>query len=100
MLPVVWLEGADADLAAITAYISERNPQAADRLWSRIRASVVGLSQFPYMGVIPRYKSLRIQGLRILVIESHLAFYRINESEKEVVIIRILHGSQDYVNMI
>ena len=82
MLPVVWLEGADADLAAITAYISERNPQAADRLWSRIRASVVGLSQFPYMYRV----SDRVPGLREMVVQSNdIVLYRVTESRVEIV---------------
>lgn len=38
MLPIFWLASAEADLAAITDYIGERNIGAAERMWARLRA--------------------------------------------------------------
>ena len=38
MLPIFWLETADADLAAITDYIGARNINAADSMWHRLRS--------------------------------------------------------------
>lgn len=49
MLPVFWLESADADLAAITEYIGLRDVDAAFRMWDRLRTSVLPLSEHPYL---------------------------------------------------
>ncbi|WP_108546433.1 type II toxin-antitoxin system RelE/ParE family toxin [Pseudomonas protegens] len=63
MLPVFWLESADADLAAITEYIGLHNIEAAERMWGRLRNSVLPLSQNPYLYAI----SERVPGLREIV---------------------------------
>ena len=43
MLPIFWLETADADLAAITDYIGARNINAAESMWHRLRSCVLPL---------------------------------------------------------
>ena len=93
---------AEQDLISILNCIADdaKDVNIAIKYLDKLENSIMNLEQFPYIGVIPRYKSLRIQGLRILIVESHLVFYRVNESKKEVSIIRVLHGKQDYVNMI
>ena len=93
---------AEQDLISIINFIADdsKDIYAAIRYLDVLENSIMNLAQFPRIGIIPRYKSLRIQGLRILIVESHLIFYKINESLKEIAIIRILHSKQDYVNMI
>ena len=45
MLPIFWLETADADLAAITDYIGARNINAAESMWHRLRSCVLPLGK-------------------------------------------------------
>lgn len=49
MLPVVWTEAADEDLATIIEYVFERDPIAARGLWERLKVSAVSLSEHPYL---------------------------------------------------
>jgi toxin ParE1/3/4 len=49
MLPIVWAEAADEDLAAIIDFIGQRNLTAAEHLWQKLRDSVVYLSEHPYL---------------------------------------------------
>lgn len=47
MLPVIWLESALEDLARITQYIAERNPQAAQNLSQRLIEDAECLGSIP-----------------------------------------------------
>ena len=51
-------------------------------------------------GSVPRYSVLRKQGYRVLVIERHLVFYKVNESEKIVTIYAVVDGRREYKNLI
>jgi toxin ParE1/3/4 len=49
-LKVKWTRLALADFASAQSYIAAENPQAAAEIARRIRASVLKLVQFPYIG--------------------------------------------------
>ncbi len=51
-------------------------------------------------GSIPRYSILKKQGYRVLIVERHLIFYKVNEDKKEVIIYAIVDGRQKYKNLI
>jgi toxin ParE1/3/4 len=90
MPPVVRTEQAEADLAAILEYLDERSPAAADRLAAAIDHRCELLGQLPQMG---RLRDDLMPGLRSIVIERYVLFYRSSPSAVEV--LRILHGSRD-----
>ena len=93
MLPIFWLETADADLAAITDYIGLRNIGAAERMWHRLRACVLPLSEHPYLYPI----SDRAPGLREIVAHpNYIVLYRVTAERVEVV--NVLHARQQYPN--
>lgn len=74
MLPVVWTEDADEDLATIIEYVFERDPVAARRLWDRLKVSAVSLSEHPYLFK----ESDRMPGYREIVAHpNYLVFYRV-----------------------
>ena len=54
----------------------------------------------PYIGTLPRYTVLKRQGYRVLILEKNLAFYKVNEEKKEVVIYAFVDQRQDYLNII
>ena len=93
---------AEQDLLSIINYIADDNKDISIALnyLDKLEHSIMNLSEFPHIGVVPRYKSLRVQGFKVLIVESHLAFYKVDDTKKEVIIYRILHGKQDYKNMI
>jgi len=91
MLPIFWLETADADLAEITDYIGQYSPDAAERMWYRLRESVLPVSEHPYM-----YRmSERVPGLREIVAHpNYIVLYRVTASRIEIV--NIVHARREF----
>ena len=90
MLSVARTDQAETDLAEILDYLDERNPRAAERLATAIDDRCTLLSQLPLMG---RTREELSPGLRSLVIEHYVLFYRVKATAVEV--LRILHGARD-----
>lgn len=91
MLPVIWLESADEDLAAIVDYIGEFSIQAADHLWHRLRSSVLPLANHPYL----HPQSERIPGTReIVVTHNYVVLYQVTTTAVEVV--AVLHAARQF----
>jgi len=85
-----WLELARADLLAIVDYISDDNPDAAQRVKDDIEAKAKKLPDFPKIG-----RPGRIEGTRELVIWSnYILVYQ--ESTLIVKILRVLHSAQQW----
>ena len=90
MLSVVRTDQAETDLAEILDSLEERSPQAAERLATAIDDRCTLLSQLPLMG---RPREELGPGLRSVVIERYVLFYRVTATAVEV--LRILHGARD-----
>jgi plasmid stabilization system protein ParE len=91
MLPVFWLETADADLADMTEYIGQYDIDAAERMWFRIRNCVLPLSEHPYL--YPT--SERVPGLREIVAHpNYIVLYRVTETHIEVV--NVVHARREF----
>lgn len=89
---------ASEDLEYIFIYIS-RNlfaEIAADNLLERIESSIMRLKNFPYSCSLVMDEPLKNRGYRKLIVDNYIAFYLVNEPEKQVVIMRILYGAQNY----
>ena len=93
---------ANEDLLSAINYIADDTKSTATAInyLDKLKEAIMKLSEFPEMGVKPRYTSLRLQGFRVLIIESHLVFYKIIKDKQEIMIYRIFHGNQDYINLI
>lgn len=93
---------ASEDLEHIFIYIS-RNlfvEIAADNLLERIESSIMRLKNFPYSGSFVMDEPLKNRGYRKLIVDNYVAFYLVNEPEKQVVIMRILYGAQNYQKLL
>lgn len=91
MLPIIWLEAADDDLARIIGHIGEIAPQAAVRLWDRISTSVLLLAEHPYLHQL----SDRVPGLReIVVTANYVVLYRVTATAVEIV--AVVHAAQHF----
>jgi len=91
MLPVVWSEEAEDDLAQIVDYIAEHSPQAARKLAGRLRESVQPLADFPYLF----RESERMPGCREIVAHpNYLVFYRILPNRIRVEM--VAHGHRNF----
>ena len=81
---------ARADLLGIWLHIAHDNPDAADRLLSRLDRTAHRLAQFSALG---RLRPELAPELRSMAVENYLVFYRTTPDGIEIV--RILHGAQD-----
>jgi len=86
------------DLEQIFRYISETlfAETAAINLLDDIETSIMHLCSFPLSGSPVLDEPLRIKGYRRIIVDNYMVFYLVNEPEKQVVIMRILYGAQNY----
>ncbi|WP_222704739.1 type II toxin-antitoxin system RelE/ParE family toxin [Anaerosalibacter massiliensis] len=81
---IIRTDKASDQLYDIINYIAEDSCSVdiALNYLNMIERAIIGLEDFPYMGSIPRYSILKKQSYRVLVVERHLIFYKVNEVEK------------------
>jgi len=90
-LPVVWNAQAREDLVEIIAYISARNPAAAERLADALETSTWALPEHPNLYKVSR----RIPGCREIVVHNnYIVIYRVDLDCVRV--LRVVHGSRMY----
>ena len=58
------------------------------------------LKGFPYSGSLVADDILSSRGYRKLIVKNNIVFYLIDETEKQVVIMRVLYGTQQYENLL
>ncbi len=66
----------------------------------KIENAIHKLEIFPYSGSVPKYSVLKKQGYRVLIVEKHLIFYKVNEQEKYVMIHAIVDGRREYRKLV
>ena len=93
---------ADEQLRDIIFYIAEDSGDVKIALnyLDKIEKAITHLEDFPYSGTEPRYSILRRQGYKVLIVERHLVFYKVNEEKKIVMIYAIVDGRREYKNLI
>ena len=89
---VRWTPAAAADLENIANYLFEQTPENAARLIREIYLAPKGLESFPKRGRVGKK-----EGTRELVLPSlpYVIVYRV--TSESVYILRVLHGSQDWL---
>jgi len=98
---VLRTDTADAGIRKIILYIAQNfgNKVALEKL-GEIEEGIIQLGEDPYIGVEPRYPVLKRKGYKVLVLEKDLIFYKINETEKEVIVYAVVDQRQDYLNIV
>ncbi|HEX3029506.1 MAG TPA: type II toxin-antitoxin system RelE/ParE family toxin [Clostridia bacterium] len=93
---------ASDDLEQIYIYVSEKlfADVATDRLLNKIENSIMRLKDFPYSCSFVLDDLLKSKGYRKLIVDNYIVFYLVNEIEKQVVIMRILYGAQNYQDIL
>ena len=99
---IIRTDKADEQLREIIFYIADDSGSVdiALNYLDKIEKAIARLEEFPMSGSVPRYPILRKQGYRVLIVERHLLFYKVNESEKIVTIYAIVDGRREYKNLI
>jgi len=85
------------DMLDILLYISEDldAPQSAQRILDKIESDLGRLRLNPYSAPISRDKYLSSQGFRVLVTGKYLAFYKVNDNERNVIVYRVVYGKRN-----
>ena len=99
---IIRTDKADEQLREVIFYIAEDSGSIdiALNYLNKTEKAINSLEGFPMSGSIPRYSILKKQGFRVLIVERHLVFYKINEDKKEVVIYAVVDGRREYRNLI
>ncbi len=85
-----WREAARADLLAIVDYISDDNPDTAQRLKDEIEDNASKLLDRPKL-----YRLGRVAGTREMVVRpNYIVVYA--EGDRAIVILRVLHAAQQW----
>ena len=88
---------AKIDLNDAISYIAGESVANAMEYLSNYEEKIKLLRSNPYMGIACKTKLID-RDCRVLIYESHIVIYRINSKKKEIFIIRMYHGSIDYIN--
>lgn len=99
---IVRTDKADEQLREIIFYIAEDSGSVdiALNYLEKIEAAINNLVDFPMSGSVPRYSILRKQGYRVLIVERHLIFYKVDDDKGMVIIYAIVDGKREYRNLI
>ena len=99
---IIRTDKADEQLREIIFYIADDSGSVdiALNYLEKIEKAINNLEDFPMSGSMPRYSILKKQGFRVLIVERHLIFYKVNYNEKIVIIYAIVDGRQEYKNLI
>jgi plasmid stabilization system protein ParE len=91
MVPVIYAPEAERDLDAITAYIAQDNPKAAEQFGYRLIARAELLGAFPKLGRPVHGK----RNVRVLLETPVQIYYRLGPAARSVEILRFWHASRD-----
>ena len=99
---IIRTDKSDEQLREIIFYIAEDSGSVdiALNYLDKIEAAINNLEDFPMSGSIPRYSILRKQGYRVLIVERHLIFYKVDDDKRIVIIYAIVDGRREYRNLI
>jgi len=81
-----------AQLDQIYSYIEAHNPSAAKRVNARIKQAIKRLARHPYSCRATEHPGIRALSI---VRYPYLVFYSVDETAKEVHILRIRHSARD-----
>ena len=102
MYQIVRTEKADNQLRDLIYYIADdsESVDTALKYLDKLEKAMMRLAEFPESGSTPRYAILRKQGYRVLIVEKHLVFYKVDHVNKVVIIYAVVDSRQEYRNLI
>jgi plasmid stabilization system protein ParE len=98
MYSVIFFQLAAQDVKETYEYISDtlKNPVAAENLVLETENKLKGIREFPYSCCLVSDPYLKQLEIRFLLVNNYVAFLRVNESKKEVEIVRFLYGKREW----
>lgn len=98
---VVWVSVAEQDLGEAYRYIASGSPEAAERFFEAVHASVEVLRRAPELGRARQFRASEAAGVRSWAVAgfpSYLVLYRVSDDRLEIV--RLLHGARDLPSLV
>ena len=98
---VIYKRTAVKDMEATRDYIAGRlkNPKAAKKLMTALLKAISLLADNPYMGAALE-KFENTTDVRYFVVAKQLVFYRVDEENSAIEILRVLDGRTDYLSVL
>ena len=98
---IIRTDTADAGIRKIILYVAQNfgNDVALKKI-DEIEKRIFSLGDDPYIGTEPRYLVLKRQGYKVLILDKDLVFYKIDETNKKVIVYAVVDQRQDYLNII
>ena len=95
-------EAAKRDLAEAFDYmdLTLKNPSAADDFLTLSAERFSSLVDFPKRCALVHDKMLSELGIRFLMIQSHIAFFSVDDANATVHILRVLYGRRDWAALL
>jgi toxin ParE1/3/4 len=89
-------------MRGILRYITEtlKEPVIAQRIYSSIKKQIMALDQMPLRFPFVRDELFAARGLRKMPVENYFVFYVVDESLKEVHILRVLYNRRDWQSLL
>lgn len=99
MYKIKYSNQALVDLEEAISFIAKESKKNAFEYLNRYEEKIELLLLNPNMGTKCKNKNINID-CKVLVHESHIIVYKVLKSKKEILIIRIFHGSVNYKNRV
>ncbi|MGF7184928.1 toxin ParE1/3/4 [Desulfitispora alkaliphila] len=101
MYKIIRTDKAEDQLRDIIYYIADNSGDVniALQYLDKLEDAINRLQQFPELGSEPKHYILKKQGYRVVIVEKHLVFYKINKENKTVIIYAIVDGRREYHNL-
>lgn len=98
MYDVLIEEIAETDLQDIFLYIGDelQEPGAARNVFIAIREAIKSLEQFPNRNPLIQEEPYRTIGIRKLLVKNYIVFYRVDDEEKTVDVLRIQYNRRQW----
>ena len=90
----------DINQIVVFIHLESKDRVTAISYLDLLEESVLSLERLPERGANPKYKILRNQGYKFLVVKRHLIFYKVDHENKVVIIYRVLHNKSQYQNFL
>lgn len=99
---VLRTDQADAQIRDLIYYIADDSGSVEIALayLEKLEHAIGLLEDQPYYGAEPRYPSLRRMKFRVLIVERHLIFYKVRESDHTVIVYAVVDSRRGYLELI
>jgi toxin ParE1/3/4 len=99
---VIVQDAAQKDLREIWDYIANESlaPVAAARALDNLYRAIEALKEMPERHTLLSDEMLRKKCVRSIPVDGYIVFYKVNETDTSVAILRILHEKRDWEHIL